>query len=390
MKAVPLAFIFLSAGASTLRARDDAETVEALLANAEARLAEKDVSGAAAALGEAASAAHRANDLLLEQRVAETLSSVGFGAAPPDALSALLKPLDPRRGGAFVSAHGVAIEIILAATRRGDTTGVSEAAAALAAFSKTAKSGQCAAAAALHAQAMKSVAEKKDKDAVRLLGQALAAYAKHGWTDLEIIAGTELSAVALRLGDSAQARSALEIVASEFGESIDPRLAREWRNLARARLAGAPADVLAPLESALARIPKTTSAGAAGGTGGPARAPGDLSKVGRALTDRKAPAMLVTASRGREGFAIREGFDKSFAATKEPRHGETYHADGGITLSFVGRSVALAMVDPVGNRGQPGEGSSPSLRFARYPLAEGESYILAKTGVVTIGTGPSR
>jgi len=374
-----------------LVAAPPADDVKALLAEAEAQVQAKDLAAAAVSFGQAAAAAHKANDLLLEQEVAEKLDRP-LSRMEPAAVAALLKCLDPARSGAFVSAHAIATDLLLAATARADYAQVDAAAAVLAKHEKSPNPGKCPPFVTRYAEGLKALAAKKEKDAAAVLDKALDGFVKNGWLDLATSAGTELAAVRLRLGDEAGAAAAIGAVASACGEGTDPALLREWRSLVEKRLRGAPPAVLTAYEKAIAPIAGGSSAGAAGGAGGAGASAGApaKSKVGAAWESLDSKKPFVTVARTKAGFRVREGFDAKFVADRPPAPGLGYQVDGGVTMAFAGNAVALRMIDPTGRRGQPGESSEPSTSgWAFYRLAEGESYGLAKSGVVSV-TAASR
>ena len=106
--------------------------------------------------------------------------------------------------------------------------------------------------------------------------------------------------------------------------------------------------------------------------------------MGRFLLKAAPDKPFVTATRGKDGFAVRLAFRKAPAPTQPFSGGEKHWDDGGVTLAFAGRAVALRMVDLAGTAGQPGERLRPSRVRAFYLLAEAETFEVAKSGTVTV------
>ncbi|MFI5402484.1 MAG: hypothetical protein ACHQ1G_06070, partial [Planctomycetota bacterium] len=141
--------------------------------------------------------AQRRGDLLDEEKAWDALRGVPLdGAQYRDACAEVMKALDPKRNGAYVSAHLLALEIVRAAIREGDDRHLAEAAAVLA----TPRKGQGACAATLAALAKGVVAARKGEDGSAPLAGAFDGALKNGWLDLATYAGTELACAEKKRG----------------------------------------------------------------------------------------------------------------------------------------------------------------------------------------------
>jgi hypothetical protein len=233
---------------------------------------------------------------------------------------------------------------------------------------------------------MREAATGDASKAVVPLGEALDVALAEGWEELAVHVGAELAATWLMAGDVEKAKETLGRLAASLDESPERTFRVDATAVLNARLAGAPADVLAALPE-WARSPagpgSVSAAGGAGGIGGKGGGR-DVSKVGAALARHPKAKPLVTVARKEKGWEIRQGFDPKFRATQPRDDLVKHHADGGVTVSFHRWSVGLAMIDPTGLSGQPGEGSHRSLARAFYLVGKGETYALLKDATVTI------
>jgi hypothetical protein len=147
-----------------------------------------------------------------------------------------------------------------------------------------------------------------------------------------------------------------------------------------------------PYEDAVAAAFGPGSAGGRGGRGGAGGAGGaggrageePVSPLGTALRKTPRGKPLATVARTGIGFELRVSWDPKFRGIHERQDGVKHMDEGGLTLSFADWSVGVAMVDPVGTRGQPGEGSHPRPGRAFYRLAPGETFALLKEGAVQV------
>jgi hypothetical protein len=360
------------------------QTIDAVLAEAAAAVKAGQSDVAAKAFGRAAAIAHKANDLLAEQRVAEALWPFLDGPRDrADALAGVLPDLDPKRAGAFVSAGTIASELILVATSTGDMKHVKAASKVLASQAALQKCGKAARAFSVYAKALETVAATKGTDVSDALAKVVAEAIAQGWTDVAIHAGTELAAQLHTSGKSSEAKLALAVVAAIIKPDTDPDLVQVWRGIVNSRLKDAAPDTLAPFTDAMKPFARI-SVSAAGGVGGAGGTPGGQSKLGKAWNNLPAIQSFVTVKRLDDGFEITEAFDSALKAKQPLENGLRYRGEGGVTLSFRGRGVALRMLDLEGTRGQPGATSGLPPGVPLYRLAKGETWSLSRQGVVAI------
>jgi hypothetical protein len=109
-----------------------------------------------------------------------------------------------------------------------------------------------------------------------------------------------------------------------------------------------------------------------------------VSKVGAALPKHPKGKPLVTVRRTPAGFEVRQAYDPKFRTTFPYGDGVRHLADGGVTLSFHGPAVGLAMIDPVGLDGQPGEAGGRPASRAFYFLGTDERWGVTKEGLVQV------
>ena len=335
---------------------------------------------AAADVGEQLAQAQKKGDIAGIQRLLREARAL----RTPAQLHGLMKQLDSKRGGAFISAPCLARQLLLSATADGDTRFVADASKVIRARANRPKTGKCAQAMRHYADGLEAVTAKDDDKAAVSLNKALTIMRDEGWTPLAMHAAVELAAVSLRRRDTAAAAKAVGSLAGLFPADADTSLTYILRTLYQNRLKDAPPEVSQAYKKVMAPHtgPRTvSSAGGAPGRGGGAR----VSKVGAALPRYSKTKPLITVKRTQKGFKIREGFDRAFSATRPFKPGTKYHADGGVTLGFWNYAVGLHMVDPEGRRGQSGESSAgPDPVLAYYFLARKETWGVTKSGVVTI------
>jgi hypothetical protein len=394
-----VAAVVLLAGTTTFGKDPGAAALE----EAKALAAKGDALGAAGRFGDVVAAAQAAGDLQAEQAAAEAFES-WFDKLPADAagdtkdrptraavLTATLRKLDASRCGAFVSAPVLARNVLRRATETGDFAAVPDAAKVAAAHASKATSGRAAAVVAKYAEGMRAVAEGRFADATAPLDAAAAEAVKAGWIDLAAHACTELAATWLHEKAPDKAAAAVAATVSACETSCGPMFVGEWQTMLAKRAPDGPEGLRKPLDDLMARI---TAAGAGRGSGGSGAsgapgAPGGsgprVSPIGKLLAKLPKGKAFVSTTRSAKGFELRwttapdakpvSAFDES---------GVTFLGEGGVWLAFLGRGVALMVVDPVGNRG--GFGGTFRLSDARayYLLAEGETWNVSKDGVVTI------
>lgn len=314
--------------------------------------------------------AQKRGDPLEEEAAWDALRGVPLDEAQyRDASAEVMKLLDPKRNGAYLSAHLLALEVLRAAIREGDDRHLAEAAAVLGAPRKDA--GACAAALADLAKGV--VAARKGEDASAALGAAFDAAMKGGWLDLATYAGTELACAQKKLGREGDALKRLDEALQANGDRslLQLRNALAAKRIPESRVEMRPGSV--------------SAAGGAGGAGLPGRA-GAESPVGAAWKKQAATKALLKVRRGDKGFAMEPGFPGGKKDERAYKAGVHHWNDGGITLAFCGAGVGLVMIDLTGLNGQPGDssqGGSPWEIF--YLLAPGETWSVTKKGVVSVG-----
>lgn len=312
--------------------------------------------------------AQKRGDLLDEEAALNALRSVPLDALGyRDACAEVMKLLDPKRNGAYLSAHLVALEVLRAAIREGDDRHVEEAAKLLGAARKDA--GACAA--ALSDLAKGLVAARAEAAADAPLRAAFEAALKNGWLDLATYAGTELACSEKKTGREGDTLKRLDAALTAAGDRSLLQLRNE---LARRRIP----------ESTIELPPGgVAAAGGAGGAGAPGGGPAQ-SPVGAAWKKLAAGKPLVTVKRVDKGFEIVPRFEGAAKGEKATGTGVRHWNGGGITLSFCGPGVKLTMVDLTGRNGQPGESSQAQPWQLFYLLAPGETWSVAKGGVVSV------
>lgn len=392
----PMAAVVLAAAAAfAAPAALAKDSVQDLLAQAKEKARGAEPAKAAALYGDAFAQVHKQGDLVVEQEVFDAFAEF-LGKLPPvpeaasggerakgfdhpEALAIVLRKLDPKRCGAFISAPCLAGELLLVDVGRGTTDFLADAAAVLAANVKAGKAGIGIALTAKFAGALQG----KDAD----LDQVMASAEAEGWTDLAMAAGIEkMARAAARADGAADAKAVIAKLASMVTPKEDRNLCIWMRATVQKRLKGAHEDWMAPLNDAITALGGHTASGA-GGRGGAGMDAGEenITPLGRILRKSPRGSVLGTASRTKEGFELRVPWDPKFKGVLERQEGVKHLDEGGLTVSFFGWSACARLVDPVGNLGQPGEASSPDEGRAFYRLARGETWTLRSDGVVTVG-----
>ena len=319
-------------------------------------------------------AAQTAGDLHTIQALANK-----FRARDAASLHKLMLALDPSESRAFISAHILARNLLLDATRTGNTKFVADAAKVVAEHAKGGKIGKCARAMKLYADGLTL---EDDDAALNVFSKAHDLFCAERWTYLAMHGAVE---IASRSRDEAAAVAAIEALMPLYPKGADASLGYVLRDLIAARLAEAPKAVRAAADRVYAQNSGPRSVSAAGGAGAKGGRAGQRSKVGEALDRYPRRKALVTVQRTKKGFEMRESFDKKFRYTQKPKHGLVHKDNGGVTVGFWGSAVGLAMVDATGRRGQPGESSAgPAPHRAFYFLARKEKWSFDRMGRVTI------
>ena len=391
---------------ATTFAKDPAPSA---LDDARALAARGDAPGAATRFGDALAAAHAAGDMQAEQEAADALqefldqrrienitrraraSTPGEGAESDAAayawlLDAVMKKLDAKRCGAFVSAPVLARNMLLLATESGDLSLAADAAKVLAVHAGKPASGHAAGVVAKYAEGMKAAANSKPDQAAPLLDRAATEAQAAGWTDLALHATTEAAAAWHRAGDDVKAAASVAAGATTLGATPNPNRVNMWNAYAMKRLADAPDTVRKPLADLVAQAKGPNSVSAAGGRPG-AGAPGGaepVSDIGKLLPKLGKGKPVVSVKRVADGMQVRWITAMDDKDVRRFEDSVRIADAGGVTVALFDRSAALMMVDLKGTRGQPGEGSDPGIARAFYLLAEGETWSVTKDGVVTI------
>ncbi len=295
-------------------------------------------------------------------------------------LKLLMMKLDPKTTSGVCSAGQVAHALLFHASRTGDATHVAQAVEVVAAYAKL-KTGRHAKSMGDYATGMDLIAAGKAAEACRSLSAALGVAKSEGWSYTAVHIGTELAAAHLAAGAESEAKQALATTKTALDETKDRAVFQIWQSMVKTRLPDAPETVLAPFEASAEDFGGAGMAGAAGGRGG---TPSSESKVGGAWKKLSKKKPFVSVLRTGSGFRMTESFDKHFEKEKEFATGVKHVDDGGITVAYFDRGVALVMLDLRGNMGQPGEASEPGPFQFFTPLAEGETWGITKAGTIIV------
>jgi hypothetical protein len=355
---------------------------------------------AAERFGDVVAAAQKAGDLQAEQDAADAAESFfddvpanpSSDAKTPDGkpkasgpsraavLAGLMRRLDVARCGACVSAPTLARNVLELATESGDFAPVADAAKVVAAKSA---SGAAAAVVAKYAEGLKAAAEGRLDDASAALQSAASDAGKAKWFDLAAHVATELAATRLRQNAPDQAVAAIAAAASTIDGSCGVGLTDSWRSMAELRCKSAPPALFNPIDDLAARAKESknggSSAGAAGGGSG------RTSPIGKLLQNWPKGKPLVAAARKTSGFEISWATKQGAKPVVAFPGGKSQAVEGGVTLGFYGRSVALVRVDLEDDAGVAIGGGEPSPVRAFYLVADGETWSVSREGLVTVG-----
>ncbi len=355
---------------------------------AAALVAEGKTVQAATLLGKALAAVQKKGDLVGQHDYYDALASVlawqnrlakpTADGAYRDCCFALMKPLDARRAGAFLSAHQLAGELLHQCVRNGDDRYLTEAVAVVAQYAGGKHRG--AYAVALQALAdgiVKARAAEHGKSLVPLT-KALQLSIKNGWNVPGVYAAIELQAAMRKLKREKEFSALAHKLLDAIGKSGERYAAQLYRDAWRRRIGVMPGEIDARIrEMEEAPGPR----GEPGGRGHRALPRG--TKVARALRKFSSKKPLVSARLGADGFDVRHEFSK-FRAAQSMTSGTTYQADGGLTLTFRGPGVNVNNVDPSGGDGLAGANPVPAAWQFFYVLAEGETWSMTRRGEVSI------
>ena len=303
----------------------------------------------------------------------------------------LLSKLDAKHASAVCPAGQVGHALLLLASRTGDWSHVKAAAAAAKKYASQ-KTGQHAKVMATYGEALVAIADGKAAAAVEPLRKVVEAANQEGWGHTAVHAVTELAAAHLAGEDAPAAARAMELGKLALDKSKETYVVNAWKRLVAARLADAPENVLAPYTEAVAPEGGGRSVSAAGGRGGKGGAGGkggrggqrSESPLGKAWKRLSKKKPFVTAERTETGFAVGQSFDQDYEGKQSFESGVKLLDNGGVTLAFFGRGVRVAMLDLTGLRGQPGDSSEPGPFEFFTPLAKGETWGIAKSGVISV------
>lgn len=363
----------------------------------------KDFVKAAERFGDALAAIHSAGDIQAEEKAAHEIEDALAGASrtttPAPAGSKTSEPtrasvlatlalrLDANRCGAYVSAPVLAREVLCLATECGDLASAASVAKIAAAHAKRATSGRAGAVVAEYAQGASSAAAGKFAEGALLLDTAAADAAKAGWVDLATHAATEAAASWAKSGAEDKALASVKACGAAFGATPSHSKVNDWHQYATKRLADAPESVRKEADEFAKKNSGGSSVSASGGRGGRGGNGADakpVSEIGKLLPKLGKGKPVVSVKRMPRGMLIQ------WATGGEPEQPRPFESamrvadSGGVTVALFDQSVTLMMVDLEGTRGQPGESSQASDIRAYYLLAEGETWNVAKDGVVTI------
>jgi len=315
----------------------------------------------AAKLGAALAKAQKKNDLLAEQQLWSQARSKLADGDPRAVWLALMEPLDSARGGAFVSAHLLAVRLVYACIEQNDTEHLAAATAVLTARAKVKGAGRHV---ALVLRLARAVADSgKGADAVCVEA------AEHGWPELAGMAAT-----ATFQGEGGDAKKAEDAVVDAMIKANDPALAIAWAQPIKKGL-----TTNAHAVSAVTRVMQEIGAIVVqplGGATGPAgKTSNALAKNWRKLGKRKPVATLAR----NDGLNLVHRFEK-FEVNLKSRPGVKLHAHGGLVLALNRFGVAVRRLDVKGAGATGDESEVPGPFDLVYRLAKGETWTLTKSG----------
>ncbi len=381
-----------------------AEVAKATAAAAAGRLAE-----AGTLLAKAVSLAVKAKSLEGEAQAAEALGTILDGleadarldAGPVaydkpregrdkarELVGAALKGLDAGHHGVFVSAHALALGLVLDVVALGDDLHLGPAAAVLTEFAATSQAGVAGPVFALLAQGVVAARAGDHATAATALDAAAAEFEARGWHLPALYARLELAMQQVAAADADGALKTLKLAVARLPRESDLPNVREWLQAVGVRAKDSPPDLLDSFLASSGHL-LGASDGGAGGRGGKGaqQGGGDVSPVGKILSRWPASKPFATVRRMASGFRCDLPFDEAEAVEvplrTRQRPWESEYA--GVTLLLAGPAVALRMLDLTGLRTQPSVRSRPSRAWAFYWLAEGEVWGATKTGIEISG-----
>ena len=318
---------------------------------------------AAGKIGAAIAKAQRKSDLLAEQRLSELSRKILADADSRTVWAALMEPLDPKRSGAFVSAHLLAERLVFACIEQHDETHLEAATAVLALRAKAKGAGKHTALVLRLAQAVAA----KGAGAADVCVEA----AKQGWPEL---AG--MAAIAVFDGERIQqgdAQRAEDAVVGAMIAAGDSGLAMAWAQPIKRRLQGnahavsAVTRVMQKIGAVLVQ-PLGATSGASGKTA--------LAKAWKRLGKKKTIASLTR----RDDLLLEQPLEK-FKTTLKPRSGLKLHSHGGLHLGFNRSGVTVRLLDVDGSGSAGDDAEVPGPFDLVYRLGPGETWMLTRSGV---------
>ncbi len=318
---------------------------------------------AAGKIGAAIAKAQRKNDLLTEQRLWVLSSEILADADSRTVWTALMAPLDPKRSGAFVSAHLLAERLVFACIEQHDETHLEAATAVLASRAKAKGAGKHTALVLRLAQAVAG----KGAGAAEVCEEA----AKQGWPELAGMAAIAVfDGQRTKQGDAQRAEDAVVGAMIAAGDS---GLATAWAQPIKRRLRSN-AHAVAAVTRVMQKIGAILVQPLGVPTGG-----GGKTKLGMAWKRLGKKKLIASLSR-RDDLLLEQPFEK-FKTTLKPRSGLKLHSHGGLHfgLNRFGVTVRLLDLDGAGSAGDDAEVPGPFDLV--YRLGPGETWVLTRSGV---------
>ncbi|MEM8884361.1 MAG: hypothetical protein AAGD14_09845 [Planctomycetota bacterium] len=319
------------------------------------------VSGARADLATELARAQKKNDLAAEQQLWKAVRTKHAAADKRAVWARIMATLDPKRGGAFVSAHLLAERLVYACVEQHDTGHLEAATAALAARANAKDSGKHVA--LVHALAIAVAAQ--GAGAAEVCEQA----GRQSWPEL---AG--MASIAAFQGAKGDAKRAEEAVVAAMLAAKDSALAMAWAQPIKARLTTNTHAV-----SAVTRVMREIGAITVQPLGSPSVGGSGTTALGkrwRKLGKRK-PIVVLKRTKVLQLSQPFEKFEVELAA----RDGVKLHAHGGVVLALNRWGAGVRLLDRSG-QGQAGDESEVPGPFELiHRLAPGETWTLTKSGV---------
>ncbi len=371
------------------------ETVDAMLA----RASKLEGEAAAKTLGKIARKFQ--GDLAAEKKIATEIERVLMKADTPDGavllskmLVALMGELDATRSGAYVSAHALAREALITATRSGEFLAVPAAAKVLKTYAKGRNRGLSALSMRIFSQALEA-REKADGDRKKLfsagvnLEVALSHFTDNQWFEMATIAATEVAAVHLATDMPELAVEAIErAAASPVTPSPDQQVVFNWDNTLRRRIPDISPALRAPVKALLAKLQgQGPVSGGRGGKAKPGVGEGEdpATDLGRAWRRMKGRAPILTVRRKETTLVGHLEYVRAKDPSWPIRVGQRFVEIGDVLVSLHGMAIALEGMDLRKPGSAPGGSSPIRNRFRAWTLlGEDEVWSVGKDGLVRV------